>query len=96
MTPAAIAEVTLSPESPADAPATNPRGFKFILTFGEHSFSAAVLPDGSSALRAGVSQRVRLGFLVPAARQFLSPGREFIFREGRRIGRGQIVEVCDD
>ena len=89
MHPEADAEVRLSggeafPPSPVAS-------FGFICTFGDRSFSAAVVPDGTAALVLRESRAVRLRFLVPTASEVLIPGTTFTFFEQHRVGEGRIL-----
>jgi hypothetical protein len=89
MRPEIEAEVVLA--SGADRTASSVASYGFIVSFGGESFSAAVVPNGSSGLRPGEPCRVRLQFLVEEVAPFLKPGVEFVFFEQGRTGRGVLL-----
>ena len=74
-----------------DASPSPVESFGFICTFGDQSFSAAVVPDGTGRLVAGRPETVRLRFLVPSASVTLSPGAAFTFFEQGRVGDGRLL-----
>lgn len=87
--PEAEAEVTLlEGASIAPSPLSS---FGFITTFGDRSFSAAVIPDGTAHLVPQQPQRIRLQFLVTAAADVLVPDARFSFFEQGRVGEGRIL-----
>jgi len=66
--------------------------FGFIITIGRESLSCAVRPG---SLRAGVSNRVRLSFLVPAAAQaVVRVGSSFDYLDCGKRGTGRVLEVA--
>jgi hypothetical protein len=89
MRPEIEAEVVLA--SGADRTASPVGSYGFIVSFGTESFSAAVVPNGSSGLKPGEPCRVRLQFLAEEVARFLKPGVDFTFFEQGRIGRGVLL-----
>lgn len=91
MHPEAEAEVILI--EGAAIPAAPLASFGFITTFGQESYSAAVVPDGTAHLVPQQAAHVRLRFLVEAAMRVLEPEATFELFEQGRTGSGRILRV---
>jgi hypothetical protein len=89
-----IAEVTLTE---AEGPPSSVSSFGVITTFGQDSFSAAIVaPSTPNGLTAGEPRKVHLKFLFPeSALKSATVGSTFSFSDQGRRGVGRVVARND-